>query len=141
MTLKTYDLKLIKDNGELIYELGHLTITETKSLNGEFYALSTKEVLNVLDTYGVLGMVKKLRINNTKLLEVQGFMCLKTGELNLNCVSKLNLRDHPGKTERWCTLHTLLHEIGHFTGLMVESDADRYADDKIVGCFGNLIKE
>ena len=148
MELKRFNLKLDRTNGINLYSVeGYkVKIFETKTMNGEFYLLSTKEILNVLDYFKVLERLTQIKIHNTKLLNVQAFVMmnmkeLKENTLNLYAVSEL-IKGRFGITnERKNTLFTLLHEIGHLKCGASEKRADGFAVKHIGELWGKMIKE
>ena len=148
MELKRFNMKLEKSNGINVYSVDgyKLKIMETKTMNGEFYLLSTKEILNVLHYFKVLDKLKEIKIHNTKLLNVQAFVMLnlkelKENTLNLYAISELCHGRFGITNDRKNTLFTLLHEIGHLLHGSGEEMADQFAIDHIDELWNKLIKE
>lgn len=158
--LKHYRLEVVSNNGETIYRYGNLIIDEKSSMNNEFYSLSTKEVMNVCDYYGVLSKLKKIVIHNYQLKNLNGFDDVsdpKGDSLNLFKPIELKDRQNIGVwkwrenfPERWQALFTLLHELGHILGYKtqnimlraeMENRADQFAKNEIDKFWGKLIRE
>jgi len=146
--LKDYKLKLIKSNGTDIYSVeGYdVKIEETGSLNKEFYALTTKEILNVLDYFKVLDTLKNIRINNHKLCNTQAYV-MPSQEyrfLNLFSLSDGMIEERKRRYKhddiKQMTLFTLIHEIAHLKGIIPEDEADDFADKHINDVWGSMIK-
>ena len=158
-SLISYPLKFVQSNGDTLYILGKLKIIERTSLDNEFYPLSTKEVLNVVDYYGLLDKLNEIVINNYRLRNLNGFdneTYTATNGASLNLFKPIILqgRDNEGTwkyreafPERWQALFTLLHEIGHILGYNnrrdgdIEARADLFAKTEIDKFWGKLIKE
>jgi hypothetical protein len=148
MELKKFKLKLDTSNGINVYSVeGYkVKIFETKTMNGEFYKLSTKEILNVLDYFKVLKGLRQIKIHNTKLLNVQAMVVLNEKDkkydiMNLYAVSELTKGRYGIRNDRKNTLFTLLHEIGHLKNGAGEEMADQFAIDHIDELWGKMIKE
>lgn len=158
--LKTYPLDVISNNGETIYRYGTLIIDEKSSMGNEYYSLSTKEVMNVCDYYGLLGRLKQIIIHNYQLKHLNGFDDVsdpKGDSLNLFKPIELKGRNNLGIwkwrepfPERWQALFTLLHEIGHILGYKsqnillrheMENRADQFAKHEIGKFWCKLIRE
>lgn len=158
--LKVYPLQLISSNGENTYRFGTLIISEKASLNNEYYSLSTKEVLNVLDYYKILGRLSGVVIHNYQLRNLNGSDDVsnpKGDVLNLYKPIELLGRENTGTwkwrekfPERWQALFTLLHEIGHILGYkpknmlergVMEERADNFAKHEIDKFWKKLIRE
>lgn len=149
MKLKHFNLKIVSKNGHSIYKVeGYpkLTIIETKSINAEFYKLSTKEVLNVLDHFKVLKKLKQIKIIHTQVYNLQGLVkrenqLTKPDKLTLYAVSFLTKGRFGIKDERKNTLFTLMHEIAHIKGEYSEPKADKWAVKNIDKLWDKMIKE
>jgi hypothetical protein len=156
--LKSYSMTLISRNGSNVYRLDSTgaIITEHKSLVGEYYPLSTKEILNVLDTYGVLFKLKAITIYNVSLMNTQAYVFGDKESITLYPPSMLKSKypEFRGMPERKIALWTLLHEIGHLTDKNIsintpaqyrmtkaEPYADKFARDNIDRLWLSMIKE
>lgn len=150
--MKDFKMVLEKAQGNRVYkvvEFPHLTITEyNHNLNSEFYELSTKEVLNVLDYYKVLPLIRTLEIHNMKMPNIQGFVSFEraSGKFTGTLVLKTTREDISrgidlGSPIRKKTLFVLMHEIGHIKGNKEEEAADKWALDNINDVWQSLIKE
>lgn len=158
-SLLAYPLKFVQSNGDTIYTLGKLRIIERTSLDNEFYPLSTKEVLNVADYYGLLDKLNEIVINNYRLRNLNGFddeTYTATHGASLTLFKPIILLDRKNEgiwkwrenfPERWQALFTLLHEIGHILGYNkhdgsdIEAKANDFAKSQIDKFWKVLIKE
>ena len=145
--LKNFDLEFVDENGMkrflLRYKGKEINVMETKSLNDEYYGLSVKEVLNVLDSYGVLEKLKDITINHNRLVNVQGFARGYGGNrdmLKLNIPSELCLRKFLG-SERRAALFVLLHETSHLLGESDEDKADAFGYGELEKFWKKMILE
>jgi len=145
--LKNFDLEFVDENGMKRFLLRindkDVNIFETKSLSDEYYGLSVKEVLNVLDSYGVLEKLKDITINHNRLVNVQGFARGYGGNrdmLKLNIPSELCLRKFLG-SERRPALFVLLHETSHLLGELDEDKADAFGYGELEKFWKKMILE
>jgi hypothetical protein len=147
--LMQFTLELVGSNGSREYRYNDMTIIEQESMSGEFYPLSTKEILTILYYYKALKGT--LRIIHTQIHHLQGFMH-STGEqkITLYIPSKEMVDGRAIKSPRYSALFTLLHELGHVLGysytnpsmkVIMENKADEFAEREIVKFWGKLIKE
>ena len=156
--LKHFNMKLVENDGRTVYNLEETgcMIIEHKSLVGEYYPLSTKEVLNVLDRYNVLKDLKSIEIFNTSLVNSQARAQVDKTAVTFYVNSNLIFTDPrvKGFPERKAALWGVLHEIGHLLDPNVhlkmsaeyyhtkaEPVADKFACEEVEKLWGKLIKE
>jgi len=145
--LKNFDLEFVDENGMkrflLRYKGKEINVMETKSLNDEYYGLSVKEVLNVLDSYGVLEKLKNIIINHNRQVNVQGYVSgygEKRDVLKVNIPSELCLRKFLG-SERRAALFVLLHETSHLLGELDEDKANAFGYGELEKFWKKMILE